>query len=61
MILYTYFRSSAAYRARIALHLKGMDYEAFLKSKGGWAINARWFLVGPVAGIAVMVGVGAIK
>ena len=26
--LYTYFRSSAAYRARIALHLKGLDYQA---------------------------------
>ena len=27
MKLYTYFRSSAAYRARIALNLKGLDYE----------------------------------
>jgi maleylacetoacetate isomerase len=27
-ILYTYFRSSAAYRVRIALGLKGLDYEA---------------------------------
>jgi maleylacetoacetate isomerase len=26
-ILYDYFRSSAAYRVRIALHLKGVDYE----------------------------------
>ena len=26
--LYTYFRSSAAYRVRIALHLKGLPYEA---------------------------------
>jgi maleylacetoacetate isomerase/maleylpyruvate isomerase len=26
--LYTYFRSSAAYRVRIALHLKGASYEA---------------------------------
>jgi maleylpyruvate isomerase len=26
--LYTYFRSSAAYRTRIALNLKGLDYEA---------------------------------
>jgi maleylacetoacetate isomerase len=25
--LYTYFRSSAAYRARIALNLKGLDYD----------------------------------
>lgn len=28
MQLYTYFRSSAAYRVRIALHLKGLDFEA---------------------------------
>lgn len=28
MKLYTYFRSSAAYRVRIALNLKGMTYEA---------------------------------
>ena len=27
MKLYTYFRSSAAYRVRIALNLKGVDYE----------------------------------
>src|SRR5580698_8617547 len=26
--LYTYFRSSAAFRVRIALNLKGLDYEA---------------------------------
>jgi maleylacetoacetate isomerase/maleylpyruvate isomerase len=26
--LYTYWRSSAAYRVRIALNLKGIDYEA---------------------------------
>lgn len=28
MKLYTYFRSSAAFRVRIALHLKGLAYEA---------------------------------
>ncbi|WP_230531206.1 maleylacetoacetate isomerase [Microvirga roseola] len=28
MKLYTYFRSSAAYRVRIALHLKGVAYES---------------------------------
>ena len=27
MKLYSYFRSSAAYRVRIALNLKGIDYE----------------------------------
>jgi glutathione S-transferase len=28
MKLYTYFRSSAAYRVRIALNLKGLGYDA---------------------------------
>jgi maleylpyruvate isomerase len=28
IVLYTYFRSSAAYRVRIALNLKGLEYEA---------------------------------
>lgn len=28
MKLYTYFRSSAAFRVRIALHLKGLEYES---------------------------------
>jgi glutathione S-transferase len=27
-ILYDYWRSSAAYRVRIALHLKSVDYES---------------------------------
>ncbi|MDP4651857.1 MAG: maleylacetoacetate isomerase, partial [Haliea sp.] len=27
MKLYSYFRSSAAYRLRIALNLKGLEYE----------------------------------
>ena len=39
MKLYTYFRSSAAYRVRIALNLKALDYEAIpvalAKDNGG--------------------------
>jgi maleylpyruvate isomerase len=36
MKLYTYFRSSAAFRARIALNLKGLDYEpAFVSLLNG--------------------------
>lgn len=31
MKLYTYFRSSAAYRVRIALNLKGLDYDSIPK------------------------------
>lgn len=34
---------------------------AFLDSKGGWTINAQGFLIGTVVGMALMVGVGAIK
>ena len=32
MKLYTYFRSSAAFRARIALNLKGVEYESVSKA-----------------------------
>ena len=35
MKLYTYFRSSAAYRVRIALALKGLSYESVPKSLPG--------------------------
>jgi maleylacetoacetate isomerase len=38
LALYTYFRSSAAYRVRIALNLKGLDYEPRfidLRQEGG--------------------------
>lgn len=34
--------------------------EAFLTSKGDWTIRALWCLIGTVAGMAIMVGVGAI-
>ena len=39
MKLYGYFRSSAAYRVRIALNLKGLSYEqqaVHLTRNGGW-------------------------
>ena len=36
MKLYGYFRSSAAFRVRIALNLKGLDYEqAFIHLRKG--------------------------
>ena len=38
MKLYTYFRSSAAYRVRIALNLKGVAYEAIVMSD----MEPRW-------------------
>jgi len=48
--LYTYFRSSAAYRVRIALNLKGLDYEAVpvhLLRDGGQQLGADYLAVNP--------------
>jgi maleylacetoacetate isomerase len=48
--LYTYFRSSAAYRVRIALNLKGMDYQAVpvhLVRNGGEHKSAEYLALNP--------------
>jgi len=50
MRLYTYFRSSAAYRVRIALNLKGLDYEAIpvhLLRGGGEQLQAQYRAINP--------------
>ena len=50
MKLYTYFRSSAAYRVRIALNLKGLAYEAIpvhLLRNGGEQLAAPYRAVNP--------------
>ncbi len=50
MKLYTYFRSSAAYRARIALNLKGIPYEMVsihLTRGGGQQHGAEYRAVNP--------------
>ena len=50
MKLYTYFRSSAAYRVRIALHLKGLKYEAVpvhLLRDGGEQLQADYRSINP--------------
>jgi maleylpyruvate isomerase len=50
MKLYTYFRSSAAYRVRIALNLKGLDYQAVpvhLLNNGGEQRQADYLAINP--------------
>jgi maleylacetoacetate isomerase len=52
MKLYTYFRSSAAYRVRIALNLKGLPYEAVpvhLVKGGGEQLQDAYRAVNPSA------------
>lgn len=47
-ILYDYYRSSAAYRVRIALHLKGIDYESRpVNLAGGDQKSADYHAVNP--------------
>ncbi len=50
MKLYTYFRSSAAYRVRIALNLKGVGYEAVpvhLLRNGGEQLAPEYLAINP--------------
>ncbi|MCZ6804767.1 MAG: maleylacetoacetate isomerase [Proteobacteria bacterium] len=50
MILYTYFRSSAAYRVRIALNLKGLSYQSrsiHLLKDGGEQNRADYLSINP--------------
>ncbi|WP_244814520.1 maleylacetoacetate isomerase [Caballeronia sp. Lep1P3] len=50
MKLYSYFRSSAAYRVRIALNLKGLDYEyeaVHLLREGGQQLKPEYRAVNP--------------
>ena len=57
MKLYTYFRSSAAYRVRIALNLKGLAYETVpvhLTRGGGEQLKAEYRKLNPQALVPVL-------
>ena len=58
MKLYTYFRSSASYRVRIALNLKGLVYEPFpvhLVHDGGQQHSAAYTALNPAALVPLLV------
>jgi len=55
--LHGYFRSSAAYRVRIALHLKGLEYEhvgVHLLRNGGEQLSAEFRRINPLALVPVL-------
>ena len=57
MTLYSYFRSSAAYRARIALNLKGVSYETIaihLTKDGGQQSSPAFRAVNPQMRVPVL-------
>lgn len=57
MKLYNFFRSSASYRVRIALNLKGLDYEyraVHLRRGGGEQFGAEFLAVNPQALVPVL-------
>jgi len=58
MQLYSYFRSSAAYRVRIALNLKGLSYEylpVHLLKDGGQQTSASYRKLNPTALVPTLV------
>jgi maleylacetoacetate isomerase/maleylpyruvate isomerase len=61
--LYTYWRSSAAYRVRIALNLKGLSYESIpvhLVKQGGEQLREDYRKVNPQGLVPVLEHVGRI-
>ena len=63
MKLYTFFRSSASYRVRIALNLKGLDYERIpihLRRGGGEQLGAAYKAINPQALVPALEDVGRI-
>lgn len=62
MQLYGYFRSSAAYRVRIALNLKGLSYEyvpVHLLKEGGQQLSETYRALNPAALVPTLVDDGA--
>jgi maleylacetoacetate isomerase len=60
--LYDYFRSSASYRVRIALNLKGLPYEVVpvnLVRNGGEQLSAEYRRINPNALVPALVDEGA--
>ena len=58
MILYTYFRSSAAYRARMALSLKGIAYESrhvHLVRDGGEQLRPEYRRLNPLGRVPTLI------
>ena len=63
MKLYDYFRSSASYRVRIGLKLKGLEYESVpvhLLKEGGEQLKAEYRAVNPSALVPALEDNGAI-
>ena len=61
MKLYSYFRSSAAFRVRIALNLKGLDYEIIpvhLMKDGGQQLSAEYKQMNPTGLVPTLVDDG---
>lgn len=58
LVLYSYFRSSAAYRVRIALNLKGLDYRTVpihLVNNGGEQHSPGYLAVNPTGLVPALV------
>lgn len=63
MQLYSYFRSSAAYRVRIALNIKGLDHEivpVHLLKDGGQQLQESYVSLNPTALVPTLVDEGLV-
>jgi maleylacetoacetate isomerase len=63
LVLYTYWRSSSAYRVRIVLNLKGLDYEArpvHLVEEGGQHLKPDYRALSPQAQLPTLVDDGRV-